>query len=343
MMLIRTYRVRGHLAANLDPLGLVPARAAGRPHARISRLHRRRPRPADLARRRARLRTGDGARDRRRSCAPITAAMSASNICTSTMSRSAASSRSGWRARTRSSSRPRARRRSSTKVIQAEQWEKFLARKYVGTKRFGLDGGEAMIPALEAVIKYGGQIGVREIVCRHGPPRPAQRARQRHGQALPRDLPRIRRRLAPIPRMSAARATSNITSAPRTDREFDGIKVHLSLVAQPVAPRSGRSGRARQGRAPADRLRRRQARRHGAAGAAPRRRRLRRPGHRLGMLRLLRPARLQHRRHASISSSTTRSASPPARNSRAPRLIRRTSPRASRRRSSTSTATIPKR
>jgi 2-oxoglutarate dehydrogenase E1 component len=49
-------------------------------------------------------------------------------------------------------------------VIEAEQWEKFLARKYVGTKRFGLDGGESMIPALEAVIKYGGQAGVSEVV-----------------------------------------------------------------------------------------------------------------------------------------------------------------------------------
>ena len=47
-----------------------------------------------------------------------------------------------------------------TKVIHAEQWEKFLARKYVGTKRFGLDGGESAVPALEAVIKYGGQYGV---------------------------------------------------------------------------------------------------------------------------------------------------------------------------------------
>src|SRR5436309_7888053 len=50
------------------------------------------------------------------------------------------------------------------KVIEAEQWEKFLGKKYVGTKRFGLDGGESMIPALEAVIKYGGATGVREIV-----------------------------------------------------------------------------------------------------------------------------------------------------------------------------------
>src|SRR3546814_10564756 len=53
---------------------------------------------------------------------------------------------------------------SSDLVIDAEEWEKFLAHKYVGTKRFGLDGGEAMIPAMEAIIKYGGQYGVREIV-----------------------------------------------------------------------------------------------------------------------------------------------------------------------------------
>src|SRR5437763_6477940 len=46
------------------------------------------------------------------------------------------------------------------KVVHGEQWEKFLARKYVGTKRFGLDGGESMVPALEAVIKYGGALGV---------------------------------------------------------------------------------------------------------------------------------------------------------------------------------------
>jgi 2-oxoglutarate dehydrogenase E1 component len=49
-------------------------------------------------------------------------------------------------------------------VVRGEQYEKFLGKKYVGTKRFGLDGGESMIPALESVIKYGGQIGVREIV-----------------------------------------------------------------------------------------------------------------------------------------------------------------------------------
>ncbi len=34
----------------------------------------------------------------------------------------------------------------------------------MGTKRFGLDGGEALIPAMEAIIKRGGQLGLKEIV-----------------------------------------------------------------------------------------------------------------------------------------------------------------------------------
>jgi 2-oxoglutarate dehydrogenase E1 component len=49
------------------------------------------------------------------------------------------------------------------KLIQAEGFEKFLHKKYVGTKRFGLDGGESLIPALEQIIKIGGQNGVKEV------------------------------------------------------------------------------------------------------------------------------------------------------------------------------------
>jgi 2-oxoglutarate dehydrogenase E1 component len=50
------------------------------------------------------------------------------------------------------------------KLIEAETFERFCDVKYTGTKRFGLDGGESMIPALEQVIKRGGQLGVKEIV-----------------------------------------------------------------------------------------------------------------------------------------------------------------------------------
>jgi 2-oxoglutarate dehydrogenase complex dehydrogenase (E1) component-like enzyme len=42
------------------------------------------------------------------------------------------------------------------KLVEAEGFEKFLHVKYMGTKRFGLDGGEALIPAMEQIIKRGG-------------------------------------------------------------------------------------------------------------------------------------------------------------------------------------------
>ena len=48
-------------------------------------------------------------------------------------------------------------------IIKAEGFEKFLAKKFIGTKRFGLDGGESLVPALEQIIKRGGQLGVKEI------------------------------------------------------------------------------------------------------------------------------------------------------------------------------------
>ena len=49
------------------------------------------------------------------------------------------------------------------KIIQAEGCEKYLHVKFVGTKRFGLDGGESLIPALEQIIKRGGSLGAKEI------------------------------------------------------------------------------------------------------------------------------------------------------------------------------------
>ena len=49
------------------------------------------------------------------------------------------------------------------KMIEAEGFEKYLHIKFVGTKRFGLDGGESLIPALEQIIKRGGNLGAKEI------------------------------------------------------------------------------------------------------------------------------------------------------------------------------------
>ena len=117
-------------------------------------------------------------------------------------------------------------------VVRGEEYEKFLGKKYVGTKRFGLDGGESMIPALEAVIKYGGQLGVREII---------------YGMAH-RGRLNVLANVMAKPYRVIFHEFSGGTANPEdvggsgdvkyhlgtsTDREFDGIKVHMSLVPNP--------------------------------------------------------------------------------------------------------------
>ena len=57
---------------------------------------------------------------------------------------------------------PEGKRAIFSKLVEAEGFEKFIDIKYTGTKRFGLDGGESLIPALEQIIKRGGALGVRE-------------------------------------------------------------------------------------------------------------------------------------------------------------------------------------
>ncbi len=118
------------------------------------------------------------------------------------------------------------------KVIHAEQWEKFLARKYVGTKRFGLDGGEGAVPALEAVIKYGGQMGVTEIdvgmshrgrlniLCNvMGKPAKAIFHEFAGGATNPADV--------------GGSGDVKYHLGTSSDRQFDGNKVHLSLLPNP--------------------------------------------------------------------------------------------------------------
>ena len=74
------------------------------------------------------------------------------------------------------------------KLVEAEGFEKFLHVKYMGTKRFGLDGGESLIPAMEQIIKRGGSLGCERHHYRHATPWPTIGAGQCHGQALPRNF-----------------------------------------------------------------------------------------------------------------------------------------------------------
>ena len=59
---------------------------------------------------------------------------------------------------------PEGKKAILNKLVEAEGFEKFLDVKYTGTKRFGLDGSESLIPAMEQIIKRGGALGVKDIV-----------------------------------------------------------------------------------------------------------------------------------------------------------------------------------
>ncbi len=118
------------------------------------------------------------------------------------------------------------------RLTEAEGFEKFLHVKYVGTKRFGLDGGEALIPALEQILKRGGQLGVREVVL--GMP---HRGRL---NVLANVLRKPYRAIfsefqgnSAYPEDVEGSGDVKYHLGASADRDFDGNVVHLSLTANP--------------------------------------------------------------------------------------------------------------
>lgn len=232
MLLIRSYRVRGHLAANLDPLGLS--------HIEL---------PDDL-----KLEwhgfTGD-ALDREVFIGGVLGLQWATprqledilrkNYCGQVgleyMHIADVEERRFLQDRIEGQDKvitftPEGKRAILKAVIRGEGYEGFLGKKYVGTKRFGLDGGESMIPALEAVIKYGSQQGVREII---------------YGMAH-RGRLNVLANVMAKPYKVIFHEFSGGTANPAdvggsgdvkyhlgtsTDREFDGVRVHMSLMPNP--------------------------------------------------------------------------------------------------------------
>ncbi|MBL4541335.1 MAG: 2-oxoglutarate dehydrogenase E1 component [Rhodobacteraceae bacterium] len=126
----------------------------------------------------------------------------------------------------------RGRRAILNKLVEAEGFEKFLHVKYTGTKRFGLDGGEALIPAMEQIIKRGGALGVTELVIGMphrgrlsvlanvmGKPYRAIFNEFQGGSFKPEDV--------------EGSGDVKYHLGASSDREFDGNSVHLSLTANP--------------------------------------------------------------------------------------------------------------
>ncbi len=119
-----------------------------------------------------------------------------------------------------------------SKLVEAEGFEKFLHVKYMGTKRFGLDGGESLVPAMEQIIKRGGSLGVRDIVI--GMPHRGRlsvlaNVMQKPYRAIFNEFQGGSFKPDDVDGSGDVKYHLGASS----DREFDGNTVHLSLTANP--------------------------------------------------------------------------------------------------------------
>ena len=117
------------------------------------------------------------------------------------------------------------------KLIQAEGFEKFLNTKFVGTKRFGLDGAESLIPALEQIIKIGGQCKIKEVKIGM-----SHRGRLNVlANVLQKSYKRIFNEFAGEISNDGKDAAGDVKYhlGASSDREFDGNSVHVSLTDNP--------------------------------------------------------------------------------------------------------------
>ncbi|MCW6509620.1 2-oxoglutarate dehydrogenase E1 component [Lichenifustis flavocetrariae] len=232
IMMIRAFRMRGHLHADLDPLGLEPTRdreelspsSFGFTEADYDR-------PIFI----------DNVLGLEYATVPEMVAILRRTYCSTIgfefMHMSDPDEKAWMQLRIEGPDKeisftPEGKRAILNKLVEAEGFEKFLDVRYTGTKRFGLDGGESMIPALEQIIKRGGALGVKQIVLgmahrgrlnvlsnvMHKPHR-AIFHEFKGGSASPSEV--------------EGSGDVKYHLGASSDRDFDGNTVHLSLTANP--------------------------------------------------------------------------------------------------------------
>src|ERR1700742_555225 len=232
LMLIRAYRMRGHFHAKLDPLGIEPARD----HEELD------PRSYGFA---------EADLDRKifldhvlgleyatlREIVAICERTYCQTLGVEFMHITNAAQKAWIQERIEGPDKEisftrEGRRAILNKLVESEGFEKFCDTKFTGTKRFGLDGAESLIPALEQIIKRGGNLGVKEIVV--GMP---HRGRL---NVLTQVMAKSHRAL--FHEFKGGSANPDAVESSRdvkyplgdpSDREFDSNKVHLSLTANP--------------------------------------------------------------------------------------------------------------
>ena len=232
LMMIRAYRVRGHLAADLDPLGL--ANGVSHPELEASTYG-----------------FSEGDLDRPIFIDNVLGLETASiRQIQSILKRTYCAKigiefmhisdpdQKGWLQRRiegedkEISFTTEGKKAILSKLIEAETFEKFIDVKYTGTKRFGLDGAEAAVPALEQIIKRGGALGVRDIVLgmpHRGRLNVLANVMEKPFRAIFNEF----KGGSSNPDDVEGSGDVKYHLGASSDREFDNNKVHLSLTANP--------------------------------------------------------------------------------------------------------------
>ncbi len=118
------------------------------------------------------------------------------------------------------------------RLTAAEGFEQYLHKKHAGTKRFGIDGGEVLIPAIEQIMKRGGQLGMEEIVIGM-----AHRGRLNvlanvMGKSFTTMFAEFQG-MSTISDEVLGAGDVKYHLGTSSDRDFDGNNIHLSLTANP--------------------------------------------------------------------------------------------------------------
>ena len=118
------------------------------------------------------------------------------------------------------------------RLVDAEEFERYLHKKYTGTKRFGMDGGETVIPAIEQILKRGSQLGLSEAVigmAHRGRLNVLHNILQKPFRAIVSEF------LGNPANPENAGGSGDVKyhMGASADREFDGSDVHLSLAPNP--------------------------------------------------------------------------------------------------------------
>jgi len=232
LMLIRAYRMRGHLIADLDPLGLMKRV----PHPDLE--------PSTYGFTEADFDRSifiDGVLGLKTATLREILAILARTYCSTFgvqyMHVSDPTEKSWLQDRIEGPDKeisfsPEGRKAILQKLIEAQAFEDILQRRYPGTKRFGLDGAESLIPALEQIIKRGGALGLKDI--NFGMP---HRGRL---NVLAAVLAKPYRAIFYEFLGGVSSGADDFGSGDvkyhlgaSSDREFDGNKVHLSLAPNP--------------------------------------------------------------------------------------------------------------